>query len=211
MSTSVTTPAAHGDAHAQVHTYQRYPTMLPISTIGMLLFLMSELALFGSFFMYYGYERIIENMQWPLEPFHIPADETGINTAILVASSFTCELALISLMRRRRRGLVLWLVVTFVMGTIFLILQGVEYNTIGFTPKDEAFGSIFFSLTGLHGFHVFVGLLLLLFCIIRSIRGHFSPEAHPGLLVSALYWHFVDVVWIILYTVVYLLPDLGGH
>ena len=209
MSTvSATSPAAHGDAHPQVHTYQRYPTMLPISTIGMLLFLMSELALFGSFFMYYGYERLLDDMTWPQEPFHIPADATSINTAILVASSFTCELALIGLMRRRRGMLVGWLIVTFLMGAVFLGLQGLEYAEIGFTPKDGAFGSIFFSLTGLHGFHVFVGLLLLLFCIIRSIRGHFSPQAHPGLLVSVLYWHFVDVVWIILYTVVYLLPDL---
>ncbi len=208
MSVSATTPAVHADAHPQVHTYQRYPTMLPISTVGMLLFQLSELALFGSFFMYYGYERLLDDMTWPLEPFHLPADATSINTAILVASSFTAELALISLMRRKRGGLVLWLVATFVMGAIFLALQAREYGELGFTPKDQAFGSIFFSLTGLHGFHVFVGLLLLGFCIIRSVRGHFSPQAHPGLLVSVIYWHFVDVVWIILYTLVYLLPDL---
>ena len=198
---------APGEHHGPVeHTYQRYRTGLSAPLLGMILFLGSELALFGSFFMFYGYKRLIDNYNWPQEGFEIPANATGINTMILVASSFTCELALLSLMRRRRPGLIGWLVVTFILGAIFLGLQAHEYMTIGFTPKDEAIGSIFFSLTGLHGAHVFIGLTLLLFCIIRAVRGHFSREAHPGLLVCSVYWHFVDIVWIVLYTLVYLLP-----
>ena len=82
-----------------------------------------------------------------------------------------------------------------------------EYMTIGFLPTTNAMGSIFFSLTGLHGAHVFLGLTLLTFCLVRLIRGHFSKDGMTGLIVTSIYWHFVDVVWIILYTVVYLLPD----
>ncbi len=208
MSTGATTHGAV-ESHAVAHTYQPYRTGLPPSMLGLVLFLGSELALFGAFFMYYGYKRLLDNYDWPQPGMHIPADETGINTMILVASSFTAELALLSLMRRRRTGLSVWLVVTFILGAIFLALQAVEYGNLDFTPKDKAAGSIFYSLTGLHGAHVAIGLLLLLFCIVRAVRGHFSREEHQGLAASLLYWHFVDIVWILLYTVVYLLPGPG--
>ncbi len=85
-----------------------------------------------------------------------------------------------------------------------------EYISIGFTPKSGPVGAAFYSLTGLHGLHVAIGLLLLLFCIIRSIRGHFSPDNHPGLLIASIYWHFVDIVWVVLFSVVYLLPTHVG-
>ena len=96
------------------------------------------------------------------------------------------------------------------LGLTFLALQVHEYITIGFTPKDGYTGSAFFSLTGLHGAHVFVGALLLFFCLIRAIRGHFSADNHPALLGVSIYWHFVDIVWIVLYTLVYLLPTHVG-
>jgi heme/copper-type cytochrome/quinol oxidase subunit 3 len=101
-----------------------------------------------------------------------------------------------------------WLLLTFILGSIFLGLQVHEYMIVGFTPQDTAVGAIFFSLTGLHGMHVFVGLVLLLLAMIRSVANRWSPERHTGLLGISVYWHFVDIVWIILFTLVYCLPDV---
>jgi cytochrome c oxidase subunit 3 len=196
-----------GHAHPAEHTFHPYPTGLHPVTLGLIIFLVSEIALFGAFFLFYGHARLLNHLQWPAPCYEIPANSTSINTAILIASSFTCELALLSLMRKNRRGLFWWLVVTFLMGATFLALQAHEYLNIGFLPTTNAQGTAFFTLTGLHGAHVTIGLILLMFCIIRSARGYFSSDDYTGLLVTSIYWHFVDVVWIVLYTLVYLLPD----
>ena len=94
---------------------------------------------------------------------------------------------------------------TFLLGATFLFIQINEYVHVGFSPQDNAQGTIFYGLTGLHGAHVFVGLTLLLMVVIRSFRGHFSPEEHRGVEVPGIYWHFVDVMWIVVYTTVYIL------
>ena len=88
------------------------------------------------------------------------------------------------------------------LGATFLFIQINEYVHLGFSARDLAFGSIFYSLTGLHGAHVFVGLMLLSFATIRAFRGHFGPEAkdHLGVEVPGIYWHFVDVMWIIVFS-----------
>ena len=91
------------------------------------------------------------------------------------------------------------------MGLTFLLTQIAEYSRIGFAPSDNAFATIFFSLTGLHGMHVFVGLMLLLAATTRAFRGHFSPEHHHGVEIPGIYWHFVDVMWIVVYTTVYII------
>jgi len=204
---SAVTHAEHDHHGPAQYTYQPYPIRVGPVPLGLLIFLTSEIALFGAFFLYYGHARIFNNLAWPAEGFEIPADNTSINTAILVASSFTCELAFLSLMKDRRKGLLWWLIATVILGGIFLGLQMREYHDIGFLPSTNAQGSAFFSLTGLHGAHVFIGLTLLMFCIVRVIRGHFTPKKYTGLLVTSIYWHFVDIVWILLYTLVYLLPD----
>jgi cytochrome c oxidase subunit 3 len=97
------------------------------------------------------------------------------------------------------------LALTFLMGLTFLLTQLLEYARIGFTPHDTAFGTVFFSLTGLHGAHVFVGLTILAAMTTRAFRGHFSPEAHHGVEIGGIYWHFVDVMWIVVFTTVYIL------
>src|SRR5206468_11239716 len=135
----------------------------------------------------------------------LPKFVAGVNTAILVTSSFTMHWALQSIKRGNRAGLQAGLVLTFFMGLSFLCTQLIEYAHVGFTPHTGAFGTIFFCLTGLHGAHVFVGLTLLGFTTIRAFRGHFSPEHHHGVEIPGIYWHFVDVMWIVVYTTVYLL------
>ena len=96
---------------------------------------------------------------------------------------------------------------TWLLGFTFLFIQFNEYVHIGFSARDGAFGSIFYGLTGLHGAHVTVGLILLAIANIRAWRGHFSPEPkkHLGVEVPGIYWHFVDVMWIIVFTTVYIL------
>ena len=94
---------------------------------------------------------------------------------------------------------------TLALGTVFLLTQVREYSRVGFSPSDGAFGTIFYGLTGLHGAHVFVGLTLLTFATIRAFRGHFSPQHHAGVEIPGIYWHFVDVMWIVVYSTIYLL------
>ena len=174
-------------------------------TLGMLLFIISEIMVFGAFFTAYFFIRVVQGAEWPAEGEHLPKVIAGVNTAILISSSFTMHWALVSIKRDRRFGLIAGLFLTLAMGLTFLSLQIHEYLNLSFTPSNNAFASGFFSLTGLHGMHVFVGATLLAIAFIRACRGHYSGAEHIGLEVTGLYWHFVDVVWILLYTVVYLL------
>jgi cytochrome c oxidase subunit III len=177
-------------------------------TLGMFLFIASEAMLFGSFFAAYFFVRVVNPEapgEWPPEPFHFPVFVAGVNTAILVTSSFTMHWALQSIKRGHRAGFLAGMVLTFLMGLAFLLTQAVEYLHVGFNTGDGAFASVFFGLTGLHGGHVAIGLTLLLIVTIRGFRGHYSPEHHHGVELPGIYWHFVDVMWIVVYSTVYLL------
>jgi len=200
-------------AHADEHDHHGPPpanvsSRVDSRLLGIYLFIASEIMLFGSFFTAYFFARImVPNETWPPEPFELPVYLALINTIILVTSSFTMHWALQSIKRNYRAGLIAGLTLTFLLGLAFLLIQAREYTRIGFAPKDLAFGSSFFGLTGLHGMHVFVGLNLLLYALIRSIRGHFGPKAHDhlGVEIPGIYWHFVDVMWIVVYVTVYVI------
>ena len=97
------------------------------------------------------------------------------------------------------------MVATFLLGLTFLFIQINEYVHIGFSPQDSAQGSIFYGLTGLHGAHVTIGLMLLAFVTIRAFRGHYSSRTYRGMEVPGIYWHFVDVMWIVVYFTVYII------
>jgi cytochrome c oxidase subunit 3 len=200
---------AHAADHA--HGHAEHPPIANVSSrvdarvLGMLLFIASEIMLFGSFFTAYFFIRVSGSDPWPLPPFHLPVFVAGVNTAILVTSSFTMHWALQSIKRGNRAGLQAGMVLTFLMGLTFLLTQATEYARVGFAPHDGAFGTIFYCLTGLHGAHVFVGLTILLFMTIRSFRGHFTPEHHHGVEIGGIYWHFVDVMWIVVYATIYIL------
>ncbi len=171
----------------------------------MLLFIISEIMLFGAFFTAYFFIRVVSGQEWPAEGTDLPKLVAGINTAILISSSFTMHWALVGAKNENRAALRMGLLTTFLLGLSFLCIQINEYVFLGFSPSDHAQGSIFYGLTGLHGAHVFVGLTLLLFATIRAFRGHFTPEAHRGVEVPGIYWHFVDVMWIVVYTTIYIL------
>jgi cytochrome c oxidase subunit 3 len=129
----------------------------------------------------------------------------GLNTAILVSSSLTIHWAQTSIKNGNRFGLKAGMLTTFLLGCTFLFIQINEYANIGFAPQDNAQATVFYSLTGLHGAHVFIGLCLLLIVTIRSFRGHYSPQEHRGVEVPGIYWHFVDIMWLVVYSTVYIL------
>jgi cytochrome c oxidase subunit III len=173
--------------------------------LGMLLFIVSEVMLFGAFFTAYFFIRVVSNAEWPAEGTELPVAIAGVNTAILVSSSFTMHWALESAKRENRAALRAGLLTTLLLGATFLFVQINEYAHVGFAPHDSAQGTIFYGLTGLHGAHVFVGLVLLSMATTRAFRGHFTAKEHRGVEVPGIYWHFVDVMWIIVYSTIYVL------
>ena len=175
------------------------------ATLGMLLFIISEVMIFGAFFTAYFFIRVVGGAEWPARGDELPKLVAGVNAAILLSSSGTLHYAIESVKAGNRRGLQLGMVTTFLLGLTFLFIQINEYVHIGFAPQDSAQGSVFYGLTGLHGAHVFIGLTLLAMVTVRAFRGHYSPESHRGVEVPGIYWHFVDVMWIVVFTTVYIL------
>ncbi|MFX1679557.1 cytochrome c oxidase subunit 3 [Mitsuaria sp. CC2] len=136
-------------------------------------------------------------------PWPIPT----INTALLLTSGITLTIAHHALIAGKRAKTIAWMWTTVILGVTFLGFQGYEYwhayQELNLKLSSGIFGSTFFMLTGFHGFHVFVGMLMLLFITLRLMKGHFTPDRHFGFEGAAWYWHFVDVVWLGLYVIVY--------
>jgi cytochrome c oxidase subunit 3 len=138
-----------------------------------------------------------------MEAWGIPA----INTAILLASGVTITIAHHMLRANRRRGLIVWLAATFILGFVFMGLQVEEYihayTELDLRLDTGIYGATFFMLTGFHGLHVTLGAIMLVVIWVRVLRGHFTPERHFAFEATAWYWHFVDVVWLGLFFFVY--------
>lgn len=167
---------------------------------GMGLFLCSEVATFGAGFGYYAYVRA---GSWP--PGHLPhllSSLVAVNTALLVASSLTLHLAHGALRAGRRRRFVGLLAATVALGVVFLAGQVWEYYRFlaveGFTVSQGAFASAFYGLTGLHGLHVGLGVVVLSIVLVRAWIGQYSPTRHTSVTTATMYWHFVDGVWLLL-------------
>jgi len=144
-----------------------------------------------------------------VEPFRTmgPWPIPTINTALLLTSGVTLTIAHHALIAGQRAKTITFMWITVLLGILFLTLQGYEYHhaysELNLKLSSGIYGSTFFMLTGFHGFHVFVGMLMLLFITLRLQRGHFTPQRHFGFEGAAWYWHFVDVVWLGLYFLVY--------
>ena len=156
----------HDEHHGPPEPHQS--SRVEAQFLGMLLFIISEVMLFGAFFTAYFFLRVVNHDPWPAHGTELPKLIAGFNTAILISSSFTMHWALVSIKRNSRFELIAGLALTLVMGLTFLSLQIHEYLNLGFTPSNNAFASGFFCLTGLHGFHVFVGATLLSIAFLRS-------------------------------------------
>lgn len=173
---------------------------------GLVLFLIAEsmifFGLFSGYMIYYA-----TSPEWPLGGIELELLLPGINSIILISSSFVMHKGQSAIRNNDVKGLRFWFTLTAIMGFIFLAGQLYEYAHTGFGLTDNLFTSCFYVLTGFHGLHVTAGLLFILAVLWRSLKeGHYSASSHFGVEASELYWHFVDVVWIILFGLVYLLP-----
>ena len=176
---------------------------------GMFLFIASEVmffvAFFWSFFHFALYQEHTETGMWPPKAV-VTFNAWGLpflNTVILLTSGTTVTWAHHALLEGNRSGLIWGLLLTVLLGVLFTVLQAFEYSHAPFSFKDGIYPSVFFMATGFHGFHVIVGTIFLAVCLVRAIKGQFTPEKHFGFEAAAWYWHFVDVVWLFLFAVIY--------
>ncbi len=214
--TDVIREATHEGAHTRVVQISlRY---------GMILFIASEVMFFVAWFWAYFNVSLfpkesVEYMrtaflggQWPpkgiaaLDAFHFPL----FNTLILLTSGTTITWAHHALLNNDRDGLKKGLMLTVALGLLFTSVQAYEYATARFAFSGHIFGSTFFMATGFHGFHVIIGTIFLLICLIRAYSGQFTPRRHLGFEFAAWYWHFVDVVWLFLFVCIYVWGSWGS-
>jgi len=181
---------------------------LPTPLVGMLLFIASEVMFFGGLFAAYFNARASHVGPWgpvhPAEPLQIMPVALPI-TIILIASSFTMQFGVWAIRRGDQRAMRFWTLVTLILGMIFLIGQAYDYSVLGFGIGDGVFGTVFYTLTGFHGAHVFGGTVGLTILTARASQGQFSARNHVAVEAVSIYWHFVDVVWIALFTTLYFL------
>lgn len=174
-----------------------------VSWWGMVLFIATEASLF--IYLIAGYFYVGgSNPTWP--PLVPSIRITGFNTVLLILSSGSAIVAERAIKRGARATLRAWLIVTILLGATFLAFQMYEYTTLEFHAQTDAYGSFFYLITGLHGAHVAMGLLMLLYVLLRAFAGHFDAVRHSAVRNAILYWHFVDVVWLFVFTALYLLP-----
>ena len=173
----------------------------------MWLFLASDCLLFGSLiaaYLLYRGRSIVG--PYPADLFDIPF--TSVSAFILLMSSVTMVLALAAIQRGNVRNLRIWLFTTAILGTLFIagqVFEFTEFNHEGLSLSTNLFGTTFFVLTGFHGAHVTVGVLILLSLFVVSMRGGIQQKDSLAIELAGLYWHFVDIVWIVIFTLVYLI------
>jgi heme/copper-type cytochrome/quinol oxidase subunit 3 len=172
-------------------------------------FLASDCMFFGTLIAtYMVYKNRSLTPPYPREIFDVPY--TSVSAFVLLLSSLTMVLALSSIQRGDERRMRIWLSATALLGCVFLGGQFYEFNSFyheGLTLSSNLFGSTFFTLTGFHGTHVFIGVFWLASLVLHSFRGRLHQEHSLLVEIAGLYWHFVDIVWILIFTLVYLIPD----
>jgi cytochrome c oxidase subunit 3 len=176
---------------------------------GMLLFILSEVMFFVAFFWAYFHASISPSVElgavWPpkgievLNPWEVPL----LNTAILLLSGATVTWAHHAIIAGDRKQSIIGLTLTIILALFFTALQGMEYIESTFKISDGVYGSTFFIATGFHGAHVIIGTCFLTVCLVRLINYHFTRQHHFGFEAAAWYWHFVDVVWLVLFVSIY--------
>jgi cytochrome c oxidase subunit 3 len=184
------------------------PGGISSSLLGMVLFIASEVMFFGGLFGAYFTIRSAAPQWPPPDTPHLSAAYAAVLTAILVTSSVTMQLGVWAIRRNEQRRLLLFLAVSLILGLIFLCLQALEYANLieeGMTLSSGVFGSTFYTLTGFHGAHVAGGAAFILIVLLRARSGQFTARYHDTVEMASYYWHFVDVVWIGLFSTIYLL------
>ncbi|WP_181780920.1 aa3-type cytochrome oxidase subunit III [Pseudonocardia pini] len=188
---------------ARIHSLNR-PNLVSIGTI---VWLSSELMFFAGLFAIYFTARAQNVGEWPPPPTHLDVPYALVVTIVLVASSFTCQFGVFAAERGDVFGLRRWYLLTLLMGTFFVLGQINEYHTLvtehATTISSSAYGTVFYMATGFHGLHVTGGLVAFVYLLIRTKLSKFTPAQATAAIVVSYYWHFVDVVWIGLFAVIY--------
>jgi cytochrome c oxidase subunit III len=184
------------------------PGGISSSLLGMVLFIASEVMFFGGLFGAYFTIRSAAPEWPPPDTPHLSAAYAAVLTAILVSSSVTMQFGVWAIRKNNQRRLILWLAVSLLLGATFLAMQALEYANLieeGMTLSSGVFGSTFYTLTGFHGAHVAGGAAFILIVLLRARSGQFTARYHDTVEMASYYWHFVDVVWIGLFSTIYLL------
>ncbi|MDG4772084.1 heme-copper oxidase subunit III [Solwaraspora sp. WMMD792] len=187
---------------SRIHSLTR-PNMVSVGTI---VWLSSELMFFAALFAMYFSIRAADYSMWEEHTPELNIPYATVFTAILVASSVTCQIGVFAAERGDVHALRRWFTITFVMGLIFLLGQVNEYRELvhhGIKINGDGYGSVFYLTTGFHGLHVAGGLVAFLIYMVRTTMGRFTPAQATSAIVVSYYWHFVDVVWIGLYFMIY--------
>lgn len=193
---TVATTSEHHEAHQDLRVW------------GLLTFLISESLMFGGFFATFLFFKGTTAV-WPPEGTEVELFLPAINTVILLSSSFVIHLGDVAIKKNNVKAMQLWYGITALMGAIFLVGQVYEYMNLGYGLTANVFANCFYLMTGFHGLHVFIGLVFLLSVIWRSrVPGRYSATQHTFIEMAEIYWHFVDIIWIVLFTLVYILSVL---
>ena len=221
--------AAHGEHHhhhpALQHHFEDLEQQHEASTLGMWLFLVTEVMFFGGLVLAYTLYRIWYPTAWALGSEELNIYLGGFNTVVLIASSLTMAMAVRSAQTGTQRATVGWLLLTMSLGLTFLVVKFFEYKekfelnhvpgpNFRFegaeSPHVQIFFSLYFALTGVHALHMVIGFVLLSVIATMAYRKKFSPEWYTPVELAGLYWHFVDIVWIFLFPLLYLV-DRSHH
>jgi cytochrome c oxidase subunit III len=194
--------AASAIDKSRIHSLTR-PNMVSVGTI---VWLSSELMFFAALFAMYFSIRAADYHMWQVHTPKLDVPYATANTIVLVLSSVTCQLGVFAAEKGDVFGLRRWFTITFVMGLIFVLGQANEYRSLvheGVTLNGDGYGSMFYLTTGFHGLHVTGGLIAFIVYMIRTTMGRFTPAQATSAIVVSYYWHFVDVVWIALFSMIY--------
>ena len=216
--------AGHEAHHPRLqHHFYSMEQQLEASILGMWVFLVTEVMFFGGLFLAYIVYRTSYPLAWEKSSQELNVILGGINTAVLICSSLTMALAVRSAQVGSRKGQLVNLILTMIFGSTFLVIKYFEYAAkfehhlvpgphFGPEPPlpygSEIFFSLYFIMTGIHALHMVVGIALMMVMLVWAWKGRFTPEYYGPIEVSGLYWHFVDIVWIFLFPLLYL---LGFH
>src|SRR5438309_4951396 len=189
------------------------PSRFSAGMWAVILFISSEAFFFGALFTTYFFLRaripewepvLCGKQTWQVDPIFGIGLPT-LNTIALLLSSVTMQIAVNAIKRGDGRSLGNWLIPTIILGVMFLVGQGFEYTRLGFLPRDGIFAGVFFTLTGFHGAHVTGGVIFNTIVFYRTLKGQFTARRHLAVEAAPIYWHFVDVVWIGLFTTIYII------
>jgi cytochrome c oxidase subunit 3 len=217
----------HGHNPNLQHHFYSMEQQLEASTLGMWVFLVTEIMFFGGMFMAYILYRVLYPEAWVLGSHHLNVSLGALNTGVLICSSLTMALAVRSAQVSSRKGQIVNLILTIAFGCTFLVVKYFEYKekfehhlvpgphfdmALPQANQQQLFFSLYFMLTGIHAAHMIVGIVLMFVILAMAIRGKFSASYYTPVEISGLYWHFVDIVWIFLFPLLYLLgAHLGAH